>query len=211
MQVDPAFSNHSPVFYAEIPGIHAGDGLPYQLKTDTFTSARHHCELLSNGNFYYYIVEARPELLRGDLLAMPNAVDAVRLSLFHPASCLGFPAPLTPVSSHITECPTIEDFVLNYRHPKKFNEGGDTFKWAIMYNHYYDILTKGYTHVSQHDNILGKFLTYIPTPETFLNIAAQFSETGLVRSQFKVSERITKSNPSTRRRAPSSPNGIKLK
>ncbi|WP_341836876.1 hypothetical protein WJU16_03150 [Chitinophaga pollutisoli] len=197
--------NPLPKFYGEIPGVKVpGDEIPFQVKADSLEKVLNLCELVSGGMQYFYIVEAYPDLRRGDPQAMPSAVDVIRLSLYHIDGALDFPPPVTTTQNFVTDCPSIEDFVLNYRNPAKFQKEEQPYKWAIMYGHYHDILTKGYTHVSRHDNVTGQFLTYVPEPFIFQKIAMQFKDTGLIRSKFEVSERVLNFENKARKRLPNS-------
>jgi hypothetical protein len=63
--------------------------------------------------------------------------------------------------SIITDCKDVEEFAYKYRKPDRFTGRGEDYAKCIMESHERDLKERGYTSISQHDNLTGKFITYV--------------------------------------------------
>ena len=62
----------------------------------------------------------------------------------------------------IKDCKTVEEFADKYRKHERYKGRGEEYVKAILKSHYDEINTVGYTTISKHDNITGKFITFTP-------------------------------------------------
>jgi len=62
----------------------------------------------------------------------------------------------------VTDCTDVYEFAYKYRKPERFTAQGESHVQAIIGSHLRDIEMKGYTSISRHDNITGRFITYVP-------------------------------------------------
>ena len=62
----------------------------------------------------------------------------------------------------VNDCSTVEEFAHKYRKQHRFTGRGKDYVKCVINSHYEDIEKTGYTAISEHDNITGKFITFIP-------------------------------------------------
>ena len=67
------------------------------------------------------------------------------------------------IKASVNDCLTVKEFADKYRKPERYTGRGTEYAKAIMQSHYADIKEHGYTAISHHDSIVGKFITFIPT------------------------------------------------
>lgn len=71
--------------------------------------------------------------------------------------------PQWAISLQVTDAESVAEFADKYRKPERFRLLGDEYVNAVMESHYRDIKETGFTAISRHDNITGKYITFIPT------------------------------------------------
>ena len=63
--------------------------------------------------------------------------------------------------SAVTDCKTVIEFAYKYRKMDRFVQCGQDYVDAVMKTHNEELDRVGYTCISHHDNVTGKFITYI--------------------------------------------------
>ena len=61
----------------------------------------------------------------------------------------------------ITDCKSVDEFAYKYRKIDRFTQRGDDYVEAVMKTHNEELDRFGYTCISHHDNVTGKFISYI--------------------------------------------------
>ena len=61
----------------------------------------------------------------------------------------------------VTDCNSVDDFAHKYRKAERFTLRGDDYVKAVMRAHNEELNRFGYTCISHHANITGKFISYI--------------------------------------------------
>ena len=61
----------------------------------------------------------------------------------------------------VNNCESIKEFAYKYRKPSRFTQQGKNYVDTVMQTHYRDIKDTGFTCISKHDNITGKFIAYV--------------------------------------------------
>ena len=61
----------------------------------------------------------------------------------------------------ITDCQDVEAFAFKYRKPSRFHNKDKDYRKAVLKTHKEEMKTKGYSAISQHDNITGKFIVFV--------------------------------------------------
>lgn len=61
----------------------------------------------------------------------------------------------------VSDCKTVKEFAYKYRKMDRFVQRGEDYEKAIMKTHNEQLKDFGYTCISHHDNVTGKFIAYI--------------------------------------------------
>jgi len=62
----------------------------------------------------------------------------------------------------VTDCATVEEFANRYYKADRFSQRGEDYVEAVIQSKRKDIAQKGYTCISHHDNVTGKFIAFAP-------------------------------------------------
>jgi hypothetical protein len=68
----------------------------------------------------------------------------------------------------VKDCTSVEEFARQYRKPYRFMGKGEDYVRAVMQTHYKEIELYGYTCISKHDSVTGKFECYVPNLDSLL-------------------------------------------
>ena len=62
----------------------------------------------------------------------------------------------------VKDITNISEFAHKYRKPERFTERGEEYVKCVLETHKKEVEENGYTAISMHDNILGKYIVFVP-------------------------------------------------
>jgi len=63
--------------------------------------------------------------------------------------------------SAVQDCRTVEEFLDRYRVPSRYTGRGPEYVQVVINSYREDLAKRGYTAISRHDSLTGKYITFI--------------------------------------------------
>ena len=70
--------------------------------------------------------------------------------------------PAWVTDSLVTDCETVEEFAHKYYKPDRFTGRGQEYVNCCLESHKQSIQDEGFTCLSHHDNVTGRFIAFVP-------------------------------------------------